>query len=102
MKHKDILHPEVKLMAGHCGELRRLCRAWGGREMEQGDVSFVLPLYDFFPVWLQFWDADEEFPAQLGLLWDANTLDFMYYETTWYALGFLCQEILRRLGEAEE
>ena len=28
-------------------------------------------------------------PSKFYCLWDANTLDFMYYETTWYAHGFL-------------
>ena len=60
-------------------------------EQKQGDISFIVPLFDFFPVWMQFWLGEEELgsPSKFYCLWDANTLDFMYYETTWYAHGFL-------------
>jgi len=50
-----------------------------------------------FPVWLRFWDGDDEFPPQLGVLWDANSLSFMHYETLWYVFGALREEILREL-----
>lgn len=102
IRHQESLHPELQAMAGKCAQLREICLSWGGKEMERGDVSFVVPLLDFFPVWLQFWDADEEFPAKLTCLWDANTLDYMYYETTWYALNYLRRELLRRLREMEK
>ena len=60
-----------------------------------GDVSSLIPLFDFMPVMVQFWDADEEFDAVLKIMWDRNTLDFMHFETTFYAAGHL----LRRLKE---
>ena len=45
----------------------------------------MLPLFPFFPLRLRFYDADEEFPAKLQLLWDENTPRYMRYETTFYA-----------------
>ena len=97
MSHSDKLREdrELKPLAGRSRELARVCRSLGGRPMPQGDVSFVLPFTDFFPVWIQFWDEDEEFPLQLKCMWDANTLRFMFYETTWYLLGYLRQELVR-------
>lgn len=91
--------PRIRELAGRGGTIRALCEGWGGTPREQGDVSYVLPLFDFFPVWLQFWDADEDFPPQLGCLWDANTLSFLHYETTWYVLGYLRGEIERAVRE---
>ena len=91
--HADKLGPELSALEGRTAELRELCRRWGGQEQRQGDVSFIVPLFDFFPVWLQFWEGDEEFPSKFSCLWDANTLDFMYYETTWYARGYLLQQL---------
>ena len=52
--------------------------------------------FDCLPVLLRFWEADEEFPAQLQLLWDRNTCRYLRYETTFYLSG----EILRRLRES--
>ena len=45
---------------------------------------------------LQFWDADEEFEAVLKIMWDENILDYMHYETTYFAASHL----LSRLKEA--
>lgn len=93
--HVDTLHPQVQKLFGKCSQLKALCRSWGGVEQRQGDVSFIVPLYDFFPLWVQFWDGDDEFPPQFRCLWDANTLQFMYYETTWYAHGLILDRMLR-------
>ena len=73
--------------------LRRACEMLGGTPMGKGDVSFRLKLFPFLPVLLQFWHSDEDFPADLQLLWDANTLDFLHYETVWYAAGYIRQRL---------
>ena len=85
----------ARLFAGRPGVLRRACEALGGVPQRVGDVSSLIPLFDFMPVMVQFWDADEEFDAVLKIMWDRNTLDFMHFETTFYAAGHL----LRRLKE---
>ena len=41
------------------------CRALGGTPGSRGDVSLRIPVFEFFPTELRFWEADEEFPAQL-------------------------------------
>ena len=46
-------------------------------------------MFPFLPVQLRFWDADEEFPAQLRFLWDRNTLKFLHFETVYYVIGHL-------------
>ncbi len=68
---------------------RRACIALGGTEWTGGDLSFSLPLFDDLPIVLRFWYSDEEFPPKLDLLWDRSTLDFLRYETTWFAAGLL-------------
>lgn len=70
-------------------DFRRACLALGGRESEGGDLCFELDLFEDLPVRLRFWHADEDFPPSLDLLWDANTLQFLRYETTWFAAGVL-------------
>ena len=50
-------------------------------------------MFDFLPVTLQFWDADDEFDAVLKIMWDRRTLDFMRYETTYYAAGRLLERL---------
>lgn len=81
--------------------LRAACEKLGGTPGTVGDVSYIIPLFDFFPVTLQFWDGDEEFDPVLKLMWDRRTLDFMRYETTYYAAGHLLER-LRELMDKEE
>ena len=85
----------ARFFAGRPDVLRRACGALGGVPQRVGDVSSLIPLFDFMPVMVQFWDADEEFDAVLKIMWDRNTLDFMHFETTFYAASHL----LKRLTE---
>lgn len=85
----------AKAFTHQCAQLRSACERLGGVAGTVGDVSYQLPLFDFLPISLQFWDADEEFDAVLKIMWDRRTLDFMHYETTYYAVSHL----IRRLGE---
>lgn len=81
--------------------LSRACEQLGGVKYGKGDVAYRLPLFDFLPVAVQFWNSDEEFPASLQLLWDKNVLDFMHFETVWYAAGHLLdrlQELAEEMG----
>ena len=101
IQHSDSLKSDLSAVEADMEAARERCRSWGGVEQKQGDVSFIVPLFDFFPVWLQFWAGEEELGigAKLNCLWDANTLDFMFYETTWYARGFLQARLLGRTAE---
>ena len=90
-------YPETaRVFAHNPNALRLACQRLRGEEQQVGDVSYRIPLFDFLPVVVQFWDADDEFDAALKIMWDKNTLDFMHFETTFYAAGYL----LRRLVEA--
>jgi len=73
----------------------RACEALGGTPCGKGDIGFRLPLFPDFPVLLQFWHSDEEFPPQLRFYWDANALSYLRYETMYYAAGMI-QALLRR------
>ena len=95
--HENLHSPAAQRFAGRADELARALEKLGGRRWAgPGDVAYVLDVFDFFPVCVRFWDADEEFPASLQFLWDANALDFLYYETLWYVMD----EVLDRI-EAE-
>ena len=88
------LYPETaQLFANRPDALRRACERLSGTAQTVGDVSYLIPLFDFMPVMLQFWDADDEFGAALKLMWDKNTLRFMHFETTFYAANHLLQRL---------
>lgn len=83
---------------GHVEELKAACEKLGGAiqpRMAGADVTCLIPVTPFFPVLLQFWEGDEEFPPKLMLLWDRNTDKFLHFETTFYLQG----DLLERLEE---
>lgn len=80
-------------------ELKTACERLGGTAGKVGDVSYIIPMFDFLPVMLQFWDADDEFEAVLKLMWDRRTLEFMRYETTYYAAGRLLERLRELIEE---
>ena len=87
-----------KRIAGFAGEadrLRHACKTLGGTPVPGGEVSYLIEVFEGFPTWLQFWDADEEFGAEMRFLWDKATPLYLHFETLWYIL----YEILDRLAE---
>lgn len=83
----------ARIFANKCNELRQACERLHGIPQEVGDVAYLIPLFDFMPVMLQFWDADDEFDAALKIMWDTNTLDFMHFETTFYAANHFLKRL---------
>lgn len=85
-----------------CPELlKRVCQQLGGTVLPPlagADVTCRFPVTDFFPVLLQFWQSDEDFPAKLVVLWDRNTDRFLHFETTFYLQGDLLDR-LKQLAE---
>ena len=77
---------------------RRFCLSLGGESHPGGDLCFRLNVFSDLPMLVQFWHSDEEFPPKLDFFWDKNTLDFLRYETIWFAAGVL----RRRLAEGME
>lgn len=77
----------------HVLRLEQACIALGGTPEGKGDVAYRIPLFEFLPVRFSFWQADEDFPAEVRVLWDTNVLRYMHFETLFFAAGHL----LRRL-----
>ncbi len=96
--HENLHSPAAQRFAGRADALAAALRALGGQPWGKGDVSCILDVFDFFPVCVRFWDADEEFPASLQFLWDANALDFLHYETLWYVMDALIERIIAAAG----
>ena len=67
----------------------RACRELGGVPVAMGDLGFRFSVFGELSVILKFYRADEDFPASLTLLWDDNTLAFVFYETVFYMAGHL-------------
>jgi len=86
---------------GKAPQLDRALAALGAKKQTIGDVSYEIMLFDFLPAVIQFWEGDEEFPPSLAFLWDKNTIDFLHYETLYYAMGHVV-EVLTAMCESRE
>ena len=92
------------LFDGRVDALKAACEKMGGtheKRLAGADVTCRIPVTDFFPVLLQFWEGDEEFPPKLMLMWDRNADSFLHFETTFYLQGDLLER-LRNHMEADE
>lgn len=92
------------LFDGHAEQLKAVCESLCGvlqPKMAGADVTCRIPVTPFFPVLLQFWEGDDEFPPKLMLLWDRNTDKFLHFETTFYLQGDLLERLKSRMEEEE-
>ena len=86
---------------GRLEELKAACEKLGGTlqpSMAGADLTCKFAVTPFFPVLLQFWEGDEEFPPKLLILWDRNADSFLHFETTFYLQG----DLLNRLEKAAD
>lgn len=78
----------------HPDQVRQRCIELGGFPGGKGDISYQFTLFADLQIRISFWHSDEEFPAQLVIFWDKNVLDYIKFETTYYAATFLLNEIM--------
>lgn len=88
------------IFARHPEQLEKALIALGGVPEGKGDIAYRVNVFPFFPLRVQFWAADDEFPASLQILWDLNTLDYLHYETTYYLAGHLLHRLRELITEA--
>ena len=79
--------------SGNLDGLRAACMRLGGTPLGRADVGYAIPVFRNFRILFQFWDGDDEFPANIKYLFDENALQFMHYETLWYVMGCCYERI---------
>ena len=88
--------------AGKTEKLEKVLERLGGQipSIRAGaDVWGQIPIFSFFPVQFRFWEADEEFPSKIQLLWDRNSLKFLHFETLYYVQGYLMEKIKKMIQD---
>ncbi|MGN0998789.1 MAG: DUF3786 domain-containing protein [Faecousia sp.] len=86
------------LIEANRAEFLELCRRMDGQEVTGADLAVVIWLFPDLPMLLKFYGSDEDFPASLTFLWDANILRFIRYETIYYLAGCLLKRIRNTLS----
>lgn len=91
----------AELFNERCDDLANACVQTGGtlkKSMAGADITCEIPITSFFPVLLQFWEGDDEFPPKLTLMWDRNAIQFLHFETTFFLQGDLLERLKNRMG----
>lgn len=89
-----ILAPLAQTFTGRGERLLTAVRRLRGEQLSE--TSFLLPAFACMPTRLNFWDADEEFPAQANLLFDKSATDYIHVES----VVTIASEALYQLAEA--
>ena len=96
MFHRDLLEGKDAFAEAIQGDMDIFCRACeslGGKVQPIGDISYAFTVFEDLQVCLQFWEADEDFFAQVVWFWDENALQYLKYETMYYAVGLLKKKL---------
>ena len=93
-----LLTPFAARFSEHMEDLALACERLQGRKLAQGDVSYQFSPFPEVPVQIIFWDRDEDFPAQVQVLADPNSVDYMHRET----IGCIVSDLLERIQLAAD
>ncbi len=72
------------------------CEQIGGISAGKGDISYDFSMFGELKLRISFWRSDEDFPASLQVFWDQNVLDYIRFETTYYAVFCVLRRICGR------
>lgn len=89
----------ANFFSGKVDAVKQACISIGGTlkpSLAGADITAEIPAFSFFPVLFQFWESDKEFPPQIKILWDDQTMRYLNFETTYYLQG----DLLKRLQDA--
>ncbi|MDO4299593.1 MAG: DUF3786 domain-containing protein [Lachnospiraceae bacterium] len=91
-----LLSPFAREFTGRTEALDKACRKLNGIRLDKGDVSYEFAAFPQIHLQLVFWDADEDFPAQVQILADKYVTDYVHYET----IGCIISDLLELLSSA--
>ena len=77
-----LLTPFAAKFSGKTEILANTCKRLGAKPLTKGDVSWQFEAFPQISLQLIFWDVDEDFPAQVQVLFDSHVTYFLHFETT--------------------
>lgn len=92
--------PDAELFVARQADFCVACEKLGAEPMVGADIGYAVELLDGVKIFVKLWYADEDFPAKLLCLWEENVLQYIRYETTWFALGLLVERIKENMQQA--
>lgn len=93
INHNDLFFSYANKFSGRINDFKKACEKLDAKEVKKGDVGYIIDLFEKLPLMVIFYEKDCDFPAEFKILWDENILDYMHYETTFYAVLHLFDRI---------
>lgn len=85
----------ARAFAGKTESLEAAAERLGGTKLDKGDVGYEFTAIGPLKLRMIFWDADEDFPAQLQILVDSRITDYIHPET----IGCLIADLFDNMEE---
>lgn len=87
------IRPLIQLFGKDLTSFGEAAEKCGGTKQKYGDMSYCFYPLPRIPITLVIWAADDEFPANANIIFDASASDYLHTED--YA--FLCSMLLGKL-----
>lgn len=97
-QHDPLFFPFEQRFSGRAAQLEEICRDLGGIRQEKGDVCYEFEAFPQVHLQVLFYDADEDFPAQVKVLVDRRVTDYIHFETT----GCLISDLFERMEALDD
>ncbi len=89
-KYARALNP----LDGQPEKLQKACERLGGSKENVGDVSSIFEVFPKVPVWFQYWEKDEDFPASVQILWDSSCVLHFRWSILWNVMDCIIKRLL--------
>lgn len=104
--HQNLLEEKKDALADRIGGFpecyHNACLALRGRAVPNCDIGYAFELFDGLEICVQFWYGDDEFYPRLRFLWDENALQYLRYETMYFAVGLLRGRLWEYMDTADK
>jgi hypothetical protein len=87
------IRPLINLFGDNLTLFQERAEKCGGTKEKYGDISYTFYPFPRIPVTLVLWGADEEFPANANIIFDASAADYLNTEDYAFLCGMLAGKL---------
>jgi Domain of unknown function (DUF3786) len=96
--HKIPTHIIENRYENNIKKFKEICEKLGGIPLNMADAAYAFRIAPRIPVAVQFWDGDEDFPAESKILFDKTIIEHLSPDI----IFCMAVEICRRIGKHEK
>lgn len=96
----DAINPLARTLGDHPDEFKLAALRYGGKQLDLGDISFMIPALPKLPLAVVLWEGDDEFPARANILFDSVAETHLTTAALWVLGVELARKILSFYDQA--